>query len=234
MPVAGPRIFKMGIFEEPITRNFWNYYGGPGGSVWTQYALDGVATSLYTYSDQRFDWVPLLADGFPSAIVKEEVGGDEFWTTSVSFRAGVTWSDGVEITAADFAFVVRTVLDFELASNWATAVDSAFVDHVKVVDTHTAKIYFKGTDAEGNPQTPGLGVWQFGLALAPILAKHCWEPIVDAAMSTGEDAATRQAALFAHVPDGEPTAGGFVFGQSEPEPSWKTAQTPTGSGAVRG
>jgi len=90
MPVAGPRIFKMGIFEEPITRNFWNYYGGPGGSVWTQYALDGVATSLYTYSDQRFDWVPLLADGFPSAIVKEEVGGDEFWTTSVSLRAGVT------------------------------------------------------------------------------------------------------------------------------------------------
>ena len=65
--MSGPAIYQMGIFEEPITRNFWNYYGGPGGSVWTQYVLAGHSGSLYGYSDQRFDWVPSLADDFPHA-----------------------------------------------------------------------------------------------------------------------------------------------------------------------
>ena len=39
--MAGPPIYQMGIFEEPISRNFWNYYGGPAGSVWTGYVLNG-------------------------------------------------------------------------------------------------------------------------------------------------------------------------------------------------
>ena len=46
---AGPPIYQMGIFEEPISRNFWNYYGGPAGSVWTQYVLDGHSGALYGY-----------------------------------------------------------------------------------------------------------------------------------------------------------------------------------------
>ena len=54
--MAGPPIYQMGIFEEPISRNFWNYYGGPAGSVWTGYVLDGHSGALYGYSDQRFDW----------------------------------------------------------------------------------------------------------------------------------------------------------------------------------
>ena len=34
-PVPDPVIYQMGIFAEPISRNYWNYYGGPAGSVWT-------------------------------------------------------------------------------------------------------------------------------------------------------------------------------------------------------
>ena len=63
--MAGPPIYQMGIFEEPISRNFWNYYGGPAGSVWTGTCLDGHSGSLYGYSDQRFDWVPSLAPTSP-------------------------------------------------------------------------------------------------------------------------------------------------------------------------
>ena len=55
---AGPAIYQMGIFAEPISRNYWNFYGGPAGSVWTGYVLAGYAPQLYGYSDQRFDWVP--------------------------------------------------------------------------------------------------------------------------------------------------------------------------------
>ena len=75
---AGPAIYQMGIFAEPISRNYWNYYGGPAGSVWTGYVLAGYAPQLYGYSDQRFDWVPVVASDFPTDLKKETIDGDEF------------------------------------------------------------------------------------------------------------------------------------------------------------
>ncbi len=214
--MAGPPIYQMGIFEEPITRNFWNYYGGPGGSVWTKYVMDGHADSLFAYSDQRFDWIPSLAADFPTPLIEETVGGEEFWTTEVSMLEGVQWSDGEELNADDFAFTVRTVMDLQLGSSWASAVDPAFVDHVEALDSHRLKIFFKTEDADGSPQTPGLSVWQFGLGFMPILAEHYWAPVVEEIMAASADMEKRHEALFAHVPDGEPTAGGFVFDRWEP------------------
>ena len=213
--MAGPSIYQMGIFEEPITRNFWNYYGGPGGSVWTQYVLVGHAGSLYGYSDQRFDWVPSLAADFPTPLAKESVGGTEYWTATVPMKTGVNWSDGEGLDANDFVFTVNTVLDMGLGSNWASAVDPAFLDHVEAVDSHTIKVFFKTTDEEGNEQTPGLSVWQFGLGFMPILAEHYWTPVVEVAKGAGEINLQHEA-LFAHVPENEPTLGGFVFDKWEP------------------
>ncbi len=214
-PVPAPRVYKLGIYAEPNTRNFWNYMGGPGASVWTGFVLDGVATTLYTYSDQRFDWVPLLADGFPTPLARETVGDKTYWTSTVKLKKGATWSDGVEITADDFVFVVDTVLEFQLGSNWANSVNPDYVDHVDALDSHTLKVFFKSTDSEGNPITPGLSVWQFGLAFMPILPKHYWESVVQAARSAG-DLQARQQALFAYVPENEPTANGTVLSKWEP------------------
>ncbi|MDP6715402.1 MAG: ABC transporter substrate-binding protein [SAR202 cluster bacterium] len=146
---AGPNIYTMGIFEEPVTRNFWSYFGGPGSTVWTGYVLEGNATTLYDYSDQRFDWIPELADGFPTALTAETVGEKEFWTTTVNLKDGAKWSDGVEITADDMAFVVDTVLDMELTGGWQQSIDPGFVDHIEAVDSKTAKIFFNAQDAEG-------------------------------------------------------------------------------------
>ena len=86
---TGPAIYKMGLFEDPISRNMWNYLGGPAGSVWTGYVISGYATQLYGYSAQRFDWVPVAADGFPTPLAKETIDGTEFWTTEVSLKQGV-------------------------------------------------------------------------------------------------------------------------------------------------
>ena len=207
--------YRMGLFEEPITRNFWAYFGGPGGSVWSKYVLQGHATSLYGYSDQRFDWVPVAAAGLPTDLVRETVDGVEYWTTQVSMREGIEWSDGEELNAEDVLFTVNTVLEMGLGADWASAVDSNFVDRVEALDSHLLKIFFKTTDAEGNPLTPGLAVWQFGLAMAPILAEHYWAPVVEAAKGAG-DGAQQIEALFAHVPDGEPTANGYTFTRWEP------------------
>ncbi len=214
-PAAGPPIYQMGIFEEPISRNFWNYYGGPAGSVWTGYVLNGHSGSMYGYSDQRFDWVPGLAADFPTDLEKETVGEGEFWTAEVPLKTGVMWSDGHELDAGDFVFTVNAVLDLQLSSNWASVVDKAFLERVEALDSHTLKVFFKTADDEGNPQTPGLSVWQFGLGFMPVLAEHYWSPVVEEAKGAGETE-QQQEALFAHVPEGEPTLGGFTFSKWEP------------------
>ncbi len=212
---AGPPIYQMGLFEEPITRNYWNYYGGPGGSVWTLYVLSSNTASLYGYSDQRFDWIPVVAEDFPTELVKEDVDGTEFWTAEVKMKEGIQWSDGEPLTSADFVFTVNTVLDLQLGSSWANAVDRAFLDRVESLDEYRIKVFFKTTDDEGNPQTPGLSVWQFGLGFMPIMAEHYWDPVVEDVKGLG-DTEQQIEALFAHVPENEPTVGGFVFSKWEP------------------
>ena len=72
---ASARTYTMEISQAPSTGNYFNFFGGPGGDVWTGYTLDGVTTTLYDYSHQRFDWVPVLADSFPSPLIKESVDG---------------------------------------------------------------------------------------------------------------------------------------------------------------
>ncbi len=223
--MMGPPIYQMGIFAEPITRNFWNYYGGPGGSVWTQYVMAGHSTSLYGYSDQRFDWVPVAASELPADLMKETVDGTEYWTVEVPIRQGIMWSDGEELNTDDFVFTVNTVLDLKLTSSWASAVDSAFLDRVEALDLHRLKVYFKASDEDGNPQTPGLSVWQYGLGFMPILAEHYWASVVEEAKAAGEGEAQIEA-LFAHVPEGEPTVGGFNFRKWEPGAFFETEATP--------
>lgn len=211
----GPKVYRMGIFEEPISRNFWNYYGGPGGSVWTQYVLSGWTGALYGYSDQNFEWVPSLAADFPTDLTKETVDGTEYWTTEVPIRQGVMWSDGEELNADDIIFTAHTVLEMGISGNFGAVVDPAFLDRIEAMDSHRIKIFFKAADAEGNPQTPGLSIWQFGLAFMPILPEHYWAPVVAEAMKAG-DAESQIEALMAHVPENDPTLGGFTFGKWEP------------------
>ena len=86
---------------------------------------------------------------------------------------------------------------------------------MEALDSHRLKVFFKTVDADGNPQTPGLSVWQFGLGFMPVLAEHYWAPIVEEAKGAGETE-QQQEALFAHVPEGEPTLGGFTFSKWEP------------------
>ena len=46
----------------------------------------------------------------------------------------------------------------------------------KALDDYRLKVFFKTTDDEGSPQTPGLSVWQFGMGFMPIMAEHYWGP----------------------------------------------------------
>ncbi len=153
--------YRIGIFEDPLTINYWSYLG-PDNSVWTSYVLGGNAASLYTLSDQRFDFVPVLAKDLPPDPVQE---GD-FWTITVEMVDNATWSDGEPITAHDVEFTVQTVLDLQLTGNWPAIYRPDILDHVEAVDDYTVKFFFN--------DIPGLAQWQFAAAQGPILPEHFW------------------------------------------------------------
>ncbi len=198
---TGPKIYKLGIFEDLTTTNYWAYLG-PDTTIWNSYVLSGGKPALYSLSDQRFDWIPSAATDFPTPVVEETSGGTTLWTTEVVLKKGMKWSDGNDVTAEDFIFTAHTVRDLELSGNWSSSVDTEFFDHAEALDPYKLKIYFK--------QKPGLARWQFGLAFMPILSKAFWEPVVEEAKKQGTTV-EQQRALYAHVPENEPSAGGYIF-----------------------
>ncbi len=204
-PTQEEKIYQLGITSDLTTTNYWALLG-PDGTVWNQYALADTKPTLYGYSDQRFDWVPSLASDFPSPLQEEKVGEQTLWTTQVDLRQGVMWSDGNEVTAEDFVFTAHTATELELTGNWPSVVDPEFFDHAEALDRYTLKINFK--------QKPGLARWQFGLAFMPIFSKAYWGPVVADAKQAG-DLTEQQKLLYAHVPDGEPSAGGYLFDRWE-------------------
>ena len=161
-PDESENIYQVGISADLTTTNFWAYLG-PDGTIWNRYVLGGSTPALFVYSAQRYDWVPSLAADFPSPLLEESIDGQTLWTTEVALKRGVHWSDGNEVTAADFVFTAHTAAELQLAGNWPSIVDPEFFDHAEALDPYQLKIFFK--------QKPGLARWQFGLAFMPILAK---------------------------------------------------------------
>ena len=202
---AGPRVYKIGIAEDLTTTNHWAYLG-PDGTVWNGYVLAGSKPALYGYSAQRFDSVPSLAADFPEPLTEVMVDGQTLWATGLELKSGVKWSDGSEVTAEDFAFTAHTAIDLQLTGNWPAIVDPEYFIRAEADGPSSLKIFFK--------QKPGLARWQFGLAFMPIFSKAYWEPVVQEAKQAG-GITEQQKALYAHIPDGEPGAGGYIFDQWE-------------------
>ena len=212
---TGPQVYQLGIFEDLTTTNYWSFLG-PDTTIWNSYVLGGKPT-LYGLSSQRFDWVPSAAADFPTPLAQETVGGETLWTTEVDLKQGLLWSDGVELTAEDFVFTAHTVRDLELTGNWSSIVDNEFFDRAEALGPYKLKIYFK--------KKPGLARWQFGLAYLPILSKNYWGPIVEQAKSE-TDILEQQRALYGHVPENEPSAGGFTFNKWEKGAFAENAKNP--------
>ena len=200
-PSTGPRIYQLGIFEDLTTVNYWAFLG-PDTTIWNSYVLSGAQPVLYTYSDQRYDWVPSLASDFPSPVMEETVDGRTLWTTVIGLKEGMKWTDGTDVTAHDFVFTVQTVLDLNITGNWTGVIDSKFLDHAEALDDYQLKVFFK--------EKPGLAVWQFGTAFLPIMSRAYWAPVVEEAKANA-DVVDQQRALYAHQPENEPVAGGYSF-----------------------
>ncbi|MCD4739271.1 MAG: ABC transporter substrate-binding protein [Anaerolineae bacterium] len=163
-------VYRIGIYEDPKTLNYWNYLG-PGSSVWTAYVIDGYAASLFGLSDQRFDFIPSLA----KELVQPVKEGDDTWVYTVPMVENATWSDGEAIDAYDVVFTHNACKDLKLTQNWPSNCRPNGVEGIEaeVIDDYTVQYTF--------PVEPSLATWNAGIALATILPEHFWKEQVEAA-----------------------------------------------------
>jgi len=205
------KVYRVGVFEDATSINFWAA-NGPDNTVWNSYMLP-QRLALLDLTDKYFTLVPQIASELPPPL---EQDGD-FWVTTLPLRQDVLWSDGTSLTTADLVFSAETVLKFGLISgNWSNWFDAKFLDHVEAVDDYTLKIFYH--------TKPGYLRHEYGYLQSPIMNAAYWEPVATEAAApidalgdspSEEDLAAAQAEaqdnLFAHEPDGEPTAGGFIL-----------------------
>jgi len=202
---SGPDgVYKMAIFSDPQTQNYWNYLDTET-DVWTGYVMSGQAVSLFSISYPNYQ----LVTGVASELVEASVdNGDGTWTYTVPITEGLEWSNGDPITANDMVWTYNTVIDLGLLSNWeiyyrkAVGTDSAAEDFQQgivslvAVDDYTVAITLN-YDA-------GLSAWQYQIAQAPFLNETYWSQF-----------ATSREALLAADGAAAPVAGAFVYDKVE-------------------
>jgi ABC-type transport system substrate-binding protein len=169
-------VYRVGIYEEPVSFNYWNYLG-PGTSVWTRYVIANDAAHLFDISDRTFQFVPSLAKDIPEPIEND----DGTWLITVEMVDDALWSDGEPITANDVVFTHSVCKDLELTWYWPTFCTPDGVEVVaEALDDFTVQYTYLN-------QAPNLMNWQFGIAMAPILPSHYWSEITDPAFELIEE-----------------------------------------------
>lgn len=205
---------RFGILADLDGLNPWYLFDTTGQSYWNYVVSSSYYPALYTVSDQRWDWVPSLADGLPEPITEE---GD-FYIGTAKLKPNLKWSDGSPLTANDVAFTANTALDFALAGNWVGYYNPAVLDRVEAVDDLTVKFYYT--------VVPGLPIWQYGSLLGPIVNQAYWEPLITNLLAKAQELDPEaedyldqitplQQELEAIANDGEPTFGGTKFSKWE-------------------
>ena len=108
---SGPDgVYKMAIFSDPQTQNYWNYLDTET-DVWTQYVMSGQAVSLFSISYPNYQ----LTTGMAAELVEVAVNnGDGTFTYTVPMVEGFEWSNGDPITANDMVWTFNTVNDLGL------------------------------------------------------------------------------------------------------------------------
>ena len=204
----GDHTLNIAIPESVTGSNIWAWLGTDASTYNAAVYLNRYP-ALMGYSDRRYDWIPDIGDGFPSEVVED---GDCYSVTA-RIQPDLTWPDGSPLNAHDLAFVANTVVDLELVGNWTGIFQPDFFNRAQVLDDLTVKYYFHAK--------PGLAVWQFGAAFAPILPNEYWEPLVENLLAEHDDPSTpavEQAVreqLFSIDASDEPTLGPVTIGRVE-------------------
>ena len=103
---SGPDgVYKMAIFSDPQTQNYWNYLDTET-DVWTQYVMSGQAVSLFGISYPNYQ----LTTSMAAELVETSVdNGDGTFTYTVPMVNGFEWSNGDPITANDMVWTLSLI-----------------------------------------------------------------------------------------------------------------------------
>ncbi len=195
--VDGP-VFRVGLTGPLGTINWWAGVG-PAASHETTAVLANTKASLFALSRPGFALVPALAATAQPATANQQGAG---WVVTQSVREDATWSDGEPVTAHDLVFYFDVVREFDLGGSHAGHFPTA-VTAVSAVDDHTVRIEFASL--------PTSTEWQTGVAMAPFVPAHFWEPHVAdaraaarAARSSTTEEESRAAVAAASLTDDDP------------------------------
>lgn len=202
---SGPDgVYKMAIFSDPQTQNYWNYLDTET-DVWTQYVMSGQAVSLFSISYPNYQ----LVTGVAAELVETSVdNGDGTWTYTVPMVEGFEWSNGDAITANDMVWTFNTVNDLGLLSNWETYYRKAVGTDPEAEDYQQGIVSLVALDDYTVEITlnfdAGLSAWQYRIAQSPFLNETYWSQF----------ASDRETLLAASGADA-PVAGAFVYDKVE-------------------
>ena len=195
--VDGP-LFRVGLTGPLGTINWWAGLG-PAASPQSTAVLASSKSSLYTLSRPGFALVPALA-ATPHPATASQQGAS--WVVTQQVREDATWSDGQAVTAHDLAFYFDVVREFALGGSHAGHFPAS-VTAVTAVDDHTVRVEFSSA--------PTPTEWQTGVAMAPLVPSHFWEPhVADAreaagtARSSTTEQESRAAVAAASLTDDDP------------------------------
>lgn len=162
--VPEPFTYRIGILSGISTDNFWSFYGREP-SVWNSYVLGPTKPALYTTNPERGAIEPELA-----ADVAEPVRDGDIWRVEVALTPELAWSDGTAINADDLVFTFETVRGLDLGGSWREAFPASVVS-IEADSDHSVIIEFS--------ERPHLSTWPHGVGMAPIMARHIWQPEVE-------------------------------------------------------
>jgi len=203
------------IFSDPTTDNPWAAFDTES-DVWTGYVNPGQG-SLYGYQFPTYTLAPTLAaDPEPPTVQPD---GD-MWSVTVNLRDDVTWSDGTPMTADDVVFTFETIKKYDgLGGNFPAAWPLAREDDPATEEDESADGVVS-VEALSPTQVkitfnfdPGLAIWPFSVAVAPIYQKAFWGPKVDAS----PDSET----FYAESGLGAPNATAYNSSEREPGAFWR-------------
>jgi peptide/nickel transport system substrate-binding protein len=165
--VDGP-MFRVGMTGRLGTTNWWAALDAEPASE-SSVVLANTKSALFTLSRPGFALVPALAATVEPAAPTQQGAG---WAVEQTIREDVTWSDGEPVTADDLVFYFDVVREFGLGGSHGGHFPAA-VTSLSAVDEHTVRVEFASA--------PTPTEWQTGVALAPLVPAHFWEPHVAAA-----------------------------------------------------
>ncbi len=158
--VADPDfIYRVGLLAGVTTTNYWEYIGAEP-TAWNAYVLGPTKPALYAIDPAANTLIPELAAG-----EADPTEDEEGWRVRIRLSDDLAWSDGVPVTAEDVVYTFETVRRLDLGGGWADAYQDEIEEMVAESDTEL-RIEFA--------TRPGLGLWPYGLGLAPIMPAHVW------------------------------------------------------------